>query len=160
MDSSLEQVEARAPWYQLPTERDMQYAWFSSYAELGAQRTLASAARRTGTPIAAVREAATLHRWDERVAAYDAAVIEVSKTVAVDDAEALATQFAMGQVMLRLAIQGIQAKNPSLLKLKDIITLMTEGSEMMRRGAGVADMKTETTVIQRVENEFRDLLGD
>lgn len=154
------QLEPKAPWEQREHERDMEYAWFVRYAELGDVRDEGKVARFCGVPVSLVRRAATQHQWAERAAAYDATVIEVSKAIDVDETEALAMQYAVGIAMMRLGVKAVQLKNPALIRMKDIRELMQQGAEMARRGAGVADLKIEKSVQSRVESQFLDLLGE
>lgn len=155
------QLEPRQPWEQLTDERDMEYAWFTRFAELGPEsRSEQKVARFCGVPVAQVRKAASRHEWSTRVAAYDAIVAQVSQQVSVDESEALAMQYAVGIAMMRLGVKAVQLKNPALIRMKDIRELMQQGAEMARRGAGVADLNIEHTVQQRVQSEFLDLLDD
>lgn len=149
----------KPPWEQLREEANHEYAWFCRYAELGETRTLEQTARFMGVPLKLVRKAATLHGWDARCAAYDATVIEITKAINPTEDEALATQYAAGMLMLRLGFEAIKLKNPTLLKVKDIQAMLQAGSEMVRRGAGVADLKVQHDVVERVAEDLELLLG-
>lgn len=154
------QLEPTPQWSQKAGEPDHSYAWFVRYAELHDERGIEKVSRYCGVPVAMIRKAAGEHAWDSRVASFDATVKSVSSSVIVDDTEALAMQFAVGKAMVRLGVEGVKLKNPALLKVKDLLTLMQQGSEMMRRGAGVADLTIEQRTAQdRVEATFLELLG-
>jgi len=154
------QLEPTPQWSQKFGESDHAYAWFVRYAELHDQRSLEKVGRYCGVPIAMVRKAAEQHAWDSRVCSFDETVSSVSSSVVIDDSEALAMQFAVGKAMVRLGVEGVKLKNPALLKVRDLLTLMQQGSEMMRRGAGVADLTIEQRTAQdRVEATFLELLG-
>lgn len=110
-------------------------------------------------PVKGVRAAAREHDWDARAAAYDATVIEIQKAVSPSEDEALAIQYGAGMMMLKLGLKAIEIKNPSLIKVKDAQALLREGSEMVRRGAGVADLKVQHEVVDRVFEDIELLLG-
>lgn len=147
-------------WERHQHEGAHEYAWFVRYAELGEGRSLEKTAKLQGVPVALVRKAAQTHAWTDRAAQFDATVVSIQQAVAPDETEALATQYAAGLVMLKLGFSAIQLKNPALLKVKDIRELLQFGSEMVRRGAGVADLKVEHDVVQRVQSDLELLLGD
>lgn len=154
------ELEPRPPWQQLEHERDYEYAWFVRYAEQHGNRSLEQVSAFCGVPLKLVERAAATHGWDTRVKAFDATVKRVSDTIQVNDKEALATQYMIGEAMLKLGIQAFQLKNPSLIKMKDIHALLQSGAEMMRRGAGVADLTIEQRNAQdRIEHTFLELLG-
>lgn len=160
MDDSLETVlDLQSPWEQRTRETKFEYAWFVRYAELGPERTLERAARQCGVPIKGVREAARANDWEARAKAFDAAVIEIQKAVIPDESEALAIQYQAGTEMLKLGLRAIQVKNPALIRVKDIAMLLKEGAEMVRRGAGVADLKIKHDVVQRVAEDLELILG-
>lgn len=148
-----------APWVQRTAETDMQYAWFKQYAETLGERDIDRTAAMIGVAPQLLRDAASSHQWDARCAAFDAARVDIAAQVAPDDTEALAMQYAVGIAMMRLGASALESRNASLLKIDQIIKLFTHGSEMARRGAGVADIKIEKTVQQRIERDFLDLLG-
>lgn len=152
-------LEHSPAWLQRSGERDSEYAWFKQYAETLGERDVAMTAARIGVAPRLLLGAAAKHQWVERCAEFDAARVSVASQIAPDDTEALAMQYAVGIAMMRLAADGLKSKNVALLKIDQIIKLMVQGSEMARRGAGVADLKIEKTVQQRIESEFRDLLG-
>lgn len=155
------ELEPKPPWEQRQHERDMEYAWFVRYAELGpAARDELKVARLCGVPVGVVRDAAKKHAWADRAAAYDATVVEVTKAIDVDESEALAMQYAVGIAMMRLGVKAVQLKNPALIRMKDIRELMQQGAEMARRGAGIADLKIEASTQHRIESQFLDLLGE
>jgi hypothetical protein len=156
----MDPLEPRPPWEQRSSERDMEYAWFSRYAELGESRELLKVAKLCGIPVKLIREAAARHDWTTRAAAYDKIVVEVSQAIDVDESEALAMQYAVGIAMMRLGVKAVQLKNPALIRMKDIRELMQQGAEMARRGAGIADLKIEASTQHRIESQFLDLLGD
>lgn len=158
--SSNHALEVRPVWEQRSYESDHQYAWFVKYAELGEGRTLEKTAKLQGVPVKLVRQAALSHVWAERAAAFDKTVVAIQKAVSPDETEALALQYGAGMMMLRLGLSAIQIKNPALLKVKDIKALLEAGSEMVRRGAGIADLKVEHDVVQRVQADLELLLGD
>lgn len=153
-------LEIAPIWEQRQHEGAHEYAWFVRYAELGEGRTLEKTAKLQGVPVALVRKAAERHGWPERAAAFDATVVSIQQAVTVDETEALAVQYGAGMMMLKLGLQAIQIKNPALLKVKDISQLLQMGSEMVRRGAGVADLKIEHDVVKRVQSDLELLLGD
>lgn len=156
----MEQLEARPPWEQLQGEPDHAYAWFVRYAELHDERSVEKVSRFCGVPATMVRKASVEHAWESRVASFDETVVNVVDHVNVDDAEALAMQFAVGKAMIRLGVTKMQLINPAMLKVKDALVLMQQGSEMMRRGAGVADLTIEQRTAQdRIESQFLELLG-
>lgn len=146
-------------WKQLENERDHEYAWFKAYLELGDTRTPAKAARRCGVPIEMVKAAANAHLWNPRALAYDAALVQLVELFDPDEQQALATQFAAGELMLRLAFKALESKNPALLNMKDITALLDKGAENMRRGAGVADIKVSHDTTKRVQDALEDWFG-
>jgi len=158
-DHAMDQLVARPVWEQRTGEPNHEYAWFVRYAELGEGRTLDRTAKLQGIPIKLVRNASTKHSWDARCAAFDEAIVSVRIAISADEAEALAMQYAAGMMMLRLGIEAIKLKNPALLKVKDTRELLQFGSEMVRRGAGVADLKVEHDVVRRVAEDLELLLG-
>lgn len=158
--TDVEPLEVHAPWEKRQFEPVHQYAWFVRYAELGAERTLEQTSKLQGVPVALVRQAAASHGWERRAAAYDVAVADAVKAVVIDEDEALAMQYAVGKAMLRLGIEAIKVKNPAMMKIREALTILTSGTEMMRRGAGVADLKIEKDVQHRIQSEVLDLLGE
>lgn len=158
-DSISTALDLQPAWEQRGRESQYEYAWFVRYAELGTERTLEKAARLLGMPIKGVREAARAHDWDVRAYAYDQTVVEITKAVTPSEDEALSIQYGAGMMMLKLGLSAIQIKNPALLKMKDIQALLQMGSEMVRRGAGVADLKVQHDVVQRVAEDIELLFG-
>ncbi len=153
-------LQPRASFEQQDGELDREYAWFKHYADTFGERDIARTARSIGVSVKLLRDAAARNQWDARCIEFDRIRAQVTGHIAPDDSEALQTQYMVGIAMMRLGVQAIQLKNPSLLKVKQILDLMTQGAEMARRGAGVADIKIEKTVQRRIESEFLDLLGD
>jgi hypothetical protein len=158
-DHAIDSLTARPVWEQRTGETNYEYAWFVRYAELGETREIARAARLVGIPVKLLRAAAAKHAWDDRCRAYDATVVAITSAIQPREDEALATQYAAGQIMLRLGLEAIKLKNPALLKVRDIQALLQAGSEMVRRGAGVADLKVQHDVVQRVTEDLELLLG-
>lgn len=158
-DQAIDALVARPIWEQRTGETPHEYAWFVKYAELGETREIMRAARLCGVPVKMLRSAAAKHAWDDRCSAYDAAVVAITKAIEPEESEALATQYAAGMVMIRLGFEAIKLKNPALLKIKDIGQLLQLGSEMVRRGAGVADLKVQHDVVQRVAEDIELLFG-
>lgn len=155
----LEPLTPQPAWTQRTGERDREYGWFIQYAETIGERDFERVAARIGVAASLLRGAAEKYEWQARVREFDQARAQVMQHVIPDDSEALAMQYAVGIAMIRLGVQAVQLKNPALLNMDQVIKLVTQGSEMARRGAGVADLKIEQTVQQRIEREFLDLLG-
>lgn len=153
-------LEPQAAWQQRAGESNMHYAWFIQHAETLGERSELQTARRLGITVSVVRSVAKLNQWDLRIDEFDRARAEVTTHLATDENEALQMQYAVGIAMMRLGVQAVQLKNPALLKMDTIIKLMQQGSEMARRGAGVADLKIEKSVQQRIQSDFEDLLGE
>jgi hypothetical protein len=158
-DQAIDSLVARPVWEQRTGESNHEYAWFVKYAELGETREITRAARLCGVPVKMLRASASKHAWDDRCRAYDATVVAITSAIQPREDEALATQYAAGQIMLRLGLEAIKLKNPALLKVRDIQALLQAGSEMVRRGAGVADLKVQHDVVQRVTEDLELLLG-
>lgn len=155
----MSELEPRAPWDRADGESEAQHAWLHAYLQLGSDRTPSKAARRCGVPVKLVKEAASTWGWARRAADYDAAVIDVSRAIVMDEKEALATQYAVGHIMLSLGARALELKNPALMNMATIQALLREGSELVRRGAGVADMKITHETVQNIEGAFNRLLG-
>jgi hypothetical protein len=153
------ELEPTPAWTQRTGERDREYQWFIQYAETIGERDLERVAARIGVAASLLRAAAEKNQWDARCVEFDKARMSIARQVVPDDSEALSMQYAVGIAMIRLGVQAVQLKNPALLNMDQVIKLVTQGSEMARRGAGVADLKIEQTVQQRIEREFLDLLG-
>lgn len=153
-------LEPIRPWDRQSGESNHEYAWFTKYCELGESRSEQLVAKRCGVPVSMVRTTATKHSWALRAAPYDAAVSELAAILEMDEGEALHAQYTAGMLMLRMGLTALKYKNPALLKMKDIRELMQFGSEMARRGAGVADMKIDHTTTRRVDEMWADLLGE
>lgn len=154
-------LEAKPPWERLAHEEAHAYAWFVRYCEMYEQRSVDKVARFCGVPVSLVRKAAAENAWEPRADAFDSTIARVVDSVQIDDSEALAMQFAVGKMMLRLGIDKIKLINPAMLKTKEVFALLQAGSEMMRRGAGIADLTIEQRSAQdRVERTFLELLGD
>lgn len=158
-DQVIDGLVARPVWEQRTGESNHEYAWFVKYAELGDTREVTRAARLCGVPVKMLRVAAAKNAWDDRCRAYDSAVVAITSAIQPREDEALATQYAAGMVMLRMGFEAIKLKNPALLKVKDIRELLQFGSEMVRRGAGVADLKVQHDVVERVAQDLELLLG-
>ena len=159
-DDSMDIVLSAQPaWERRPRESRFQYAWFVRFAELGEQRTVEKAAKLCGVPVKQLREAARDHDWDMRAGEYDKVIIAMQEAVSPSEDEALAIQYAAGTMLLKLAVKGIETLDPSMLRIKDITVLLKEGSEMVRRGAGVADLKVQHDVVERVQSDIELLLS-
>lgn len=146
-------------WERRTGETEFEYAWFVRYAELGETRTMQDTSKRLGISVVTIRDAAKRWGWEERARAYDAQVIAITLAINPEESEALAVQYAAGMLMLRVGFDAMKLKNPALMKVKDIRELLQFGSEMVRRGAGVADLKIEHNVIDRVAENIDLLLG-
>lgn len=153
-------VVPTAPWEQRSDEPNAQYAWFVAFMELGEQRSPERAARRCGVALVEVRKAFTRFDWQVRATSYDTAVHRFAAELVTDERDALAAQYAAGMMMLKMGVTALKYKNASLLKMKDIRELLSFGSEMARRGAGVADMKVDHQTTSRVEAMLADILGE
>lgn len=161
LDVDPAELEAKPPWERLAHEEAHAYAWFVRYCEMYEQRGVDKVAKFCGVPPALVRKAAAENAWESRAAAFDSTIARVVDTVEVNDSEALAMQFAVGKAMLRLGIEKVKLINPAMLKTKDVLVLLQQGAEMMRRGAGVADLTIEQRSAQdRMEQTFLELLGE
>lgn len=147
-------------WEQRVEESDAEYAWFKIFLELGESRTIPRAAKRLGLSTQLCNQTALNHDWRNRTRSYDIAVKDFASTLIADESEALAAQYAAGMMMLHMGVTALKHKNPSLLKMKDIREMLQFGSEMARRGAGVADLKVDHTTTKRVDDMFAALLGE
>lgn len=146
-------------WARRRGEHEHHYAWFVHYAELGPTREIGRAASLCGVPTHMLEEAAAKNDWDARVAPYDEAVISLQQAVAPDSEEALAMQYHAGRMVMRLGIDALKLKSPNLIGVKEAITMVGEGAEMTRRGAGVADINVNIDVVTRIEQDVELLLG-
>jgi hypothetical protein len=147
-------------WVQRTDEPENHYAWFRNYAETLGERSVERTAAHIGVSPRLLAEAAEKFQWDARCVQFDQARAQVAENIAPSEDEALHMQYAVGIAMIRLGVQAVQLKNPALLKMDTIVKLVTQGSEMARRGAGVADLNIEHSVQKRIEGEFLDLLSD
>lgn len=160
IDDSMEiQLHVQPAWEQRPRESKFQYAWFARYAELGPERTVEQAAKLCGVPVKQLRLAQRDHDWDVRAGEYDATVVEIQKAISPSETEALAIQYAAGTMMLKLAVKGIATLDPNMLRIKDIQGMLREGSDMVRRGAGIADLKVDHNIVERVQSDIELLLS-
>lgn len=153
-------LEPRVSWSQAHGESQAEHAWLMQYIDLGETRTPSKAARRCGVSVALVKAAAAKWAWKRRAADFDAAVKVNHREWVADEKEALYTQYMVGRLMLTLAAKGLDTKNPTLFDMKIIRPLLQEGAELMRRGAGVADIKISHETRDNVEESFRRLLGE
>lgn len=152
-------VVPKQPWERITGETEAQHAWFKRFVEVGEGRTVDRAAKACGVPVGPVRRAAELNDWAARAKAYDAAVIELRDVLELDETEALHAQYAAGRIMAQLGLTALQYKNPALVPIAQIKDLILNGAEMMRRGAGIADLKVDHSTTHRVESILDDLLG-
>lgn len=153
-------MEPIVEWDKRQHETAAEYSWFQRYVEVGYTRTPARAAARCGISTELCKQAAMDHDWKMRAAAYDQ-FVEQLRAQHVEDGDeqsALAMQYAAGEMMLRMGINALSLKNISLLKIKDIQAMTTQGAEMMRRGAGVADLKVDHTTTSRIDTMWQDLI--
>lgn len=154
------ELEPRPIYSQREGENDQQYAWFRQYYELGDTRTLPRAAMRCGVSRSLVERAAREHDWDIRSQQLDRDASHVAKTMIRDEDEALALQYAVGHVMIRMGMTALQAKNPALLDMKTVTALIQQGVEHTRRGAGAADMVISLDQRRSIQQQFADFLGE
>jgi len=147
------------PWKQQQGEKDHDHAWFTMFCDMGEMRSIEAVARRCGASEARVLAAAERGDWSRRAAAFDSAIVSVTQNLMLSDDEALGAQYLAGRAMVQLAIKGLQTKNPSLLKMSQLQSMLKDGAEMMRRGAGVADVRVEHSTQERVTSHLDGILG-
>jgi len=147
------------PWKQQQGEKDHEHAWLTMFCDMGNMRSVEAVANRCGVSYARVLAAAERHGWSPRAAAFDDAVARVTQNIMLSDDEALGAQYLAGRAMVHLAIKGLQTKNPSLLKMAQLQSMLKDGSEMMRRGAGIADIRVEHETQERVTKHLDGILG-
>lgn len=154
------EIVPKVAWEQRSDESAAEHAWFHAFLELGDKRTVAKAAKRCGVATAVLKEASIKHDWKNRAEVYDKELQKLATTMIADETEALAVQWEAGRMLLKFGITALEYRNPHLLKMKDIRDVITSGAEMVRRGAGVADLKVDHTTTKRVQDMFDVLLGD
>lgn len=153
------EIEPRAAWDRAHGESEAEHAWLLRFCELGSQRTPTKVARRCGVPVKLVKDAASKWGWTRRAAEYDQAVRDVGRIAMKDEQEALQIQYEVGKELLRIGASAASLKNPALMNMNMVLKMLTEGAELVRRGAGVADIKVDMNTQRSVEELFQNLLG-
>jgi len=131
---------------------------FKAYCELGPARTIEDVSSRFGCAVSRVKHASGKHDWAARASEYDVALRDVSAITIADGERALHMQYAIGEAMLGLGINALRMKNPSMIRMKEIHKLIETGGELMRKGAGLADMKVDIETVDRVKDAVADFI--
>lgn len=148
----------RDPWNQQAGESASQYAMFKAYCDAGHAGTYQDVANRFGCALSRVESVAVKNNWDSRVSAYCIELNNISTITVADGERALQMQYKIGEALLGLGINALQLKNPSMIRMKEIHKLIETGGEMMRKGAGLADMKVDIETVDRVKDAVADFI--
>lgn len=92
-----------APWERQPYDTPKSWTAFVTYRDLGDSRTLAKAAEQLGRHRQTVADWSRLHRWQNRVAAWDAEQDRIKREAQMKEVQAMAVRQARDLVALQRA---------------------------------------------------------
>lgn len=106
-----------APWERQPYDTSKSWQAFTVYRDLGSNRALSRAAAALGRNAATLADWSRLHRWAERVAAWDAEADRVRRVAMLAEVE---------QMAIRHAQQARSAQNAAMVPVSALIERLAQ----------------------------------
>lgn len=131
------------PWERQDGESAQAFEAFTTYLEMGAERSLRAVGQKLGKSSTLIERWSATKRWVERATAYDADLQRKAYTAAVNRARKMADRHIRTALyMQEKALLDLDQLEPAEIRPKDMIAMIREALKLERvsRSAVIADL--------------------